>query len=93
MEYIIIFISAILVNNIVLAKFLGICPFLGVSNRGFIHLAYQRRHGVATHHRMGNARLLQCPGGTKQSIAYLLHSVLHALQNVDVWGSFVVHTC
>jgi electron transport complex protein RnfA len=33
MEYIIIFISAILVNNIVLAKFLGICPFLGVSNR------------------------------------------------------------
>lgn len=33
MEYIIIFISAILVNNIVLAKFLGICPFLGVSNK------------------------------------------------------------
>jgi len=50
---------------------------LGVSNRGFIHLAYQSRHGVATHHRMGNARLLQCPGGTKQSIAHFLHSVLH----------------
>ncbi|MFH0760168.1 MAG: electron transport complex subunit RsxA [Bacteroidota bacterium] len=33
MEYIIIFISAVFVNNIVLAKFLGICPFLGVSNR------------------------------------------------------------
>jgi len=33
MEYLIILISAILVNNIVLAKFLGICPFLGVSNR------------------------------------------------------------
>ena len=33
MEYIIILISAIFVNNIVLAKFLGICPFLGVSNR------------------------------------------------------------
>jgi len=31
MEYIIIFISAVLVNNIVLAQFLGICPFLGVS--------------------------------------------------------------
>jgi electron transport complex protein RnfA len=31
MEYIIIIISAILVNNIVLAQFLGICPFLGVS--------------------------------------------------------------
>ena len=33
MEYIIIIISAILVNNVVLAQFLGICPFLGVSNR------------------------------------------------------------
>lgn len=33
MEYVIIFISAILVNNIVLAQFLGICPFLGVSNK------------------------------------------------------------
>ena len=31
MEYILIFISAIFVNNIVLAQFLGICPFLGVS--------------------------------------------------------------
>lgn len=33
MEYIIIIISAILVNNVVLAQFLGICPFLGVSNK------------------------------------------------------------
>lgn len=33
MEYIIIIISAIFVNNIVLHKFLGICPFLGVSNK------------------------------------------------------------
>lgn len=33
MEYLIILISAIFVNNIVLAKFLGICPFLGVSSR------------------------------------------------------------
>jgi Na+-translocating ferredoxin:NAD+ oxidoreductase subunit A len=31
MEYIIIIISTIFINNIVLAKFLGICPFLGVS--------------------------------------------------------------
>jgi len=31
MQYLIIVISAILVNNIVLAQFLGICPFLGVS--------------------------------------------------------------
>ena len=33
MEYIIIVISAVFVNNILLAQFLGICPFLGVSNR------------------------------------------------------------
>jgi len=33
MDYIFIVISAILVNNIVLAQFLGICPFLGVSNK------------------------------------------------------------
>lgn len=33
MEYILIIISAILVNNIVLSQFLGICPFLGVSNK------------------------------------------------------------
>jgi electron transport complex protein RnfA len=33
MEYIIIIISAIFVNNVVLAQFLGICPFLGVSNK------------------------------------------------------------
>jgi Na+-translocating ferredoxin:NAD+ oxidoreductase subunit A len=33
MEYVLIIISAIFVNNIVLAKFLGICPFLGVSNK------------------------------------------------------------
>lgn len=33
MEYIIIIISAIFVNNIVFAQFLGICPFLGVSNK------------------------------------------------------------
>ncbi len=33
MEYILIIISAIFVNNIVLAQFLGICPFMGVSNK------------------------------------------------------------
>ena len=31
MEYVFIFITAVFVNNIVLAQFLGICPFLGVS--------------------------------------------------------------
>ena len=33
MEYILIIISALLVNNIVLAQFLGVCPFLGVSTK------------------------------------------------------------
>lgn len=33
MEYFLIIISAIFVNNIVLSQFLGICPFLGVSNK------------------------------------------------------------
>ncbi len=32
-EYILIFISAALVNNFVLSQFLGICPFLGVSKK------------------------------------------------------------
>ncbi len=33
MEYFVIIISAIFVNNIVLAQFLGICPFMGVSKK------------------------------------------------------------
>jgi electron transport complex protein RnfA len=33
MNYLVIVIGAILVNNIVLMQFLGICPFLGVSKR------------------------------------------------------------
>jgi electron transport complex protein RnfA len=33
MSYVLIFISAVFVNNIVLSKFLGICPFLGVSKK------------------------------------------------------------
>ncbi|MBP5720668.1 MAG: electron transport complex protein RnfA [Bacteroidales bacterium] len=33
MEYLLIIVSAIFVNNIVLAQFLGVCPFLGVSSK------------------------------------------------------------
>lgn len=33
MEYFVIIIGAIFVNNIILAQFLGICPFLGVSSK------------------------------------------------------------
>ncbi len=33
MEYLVIIISAIFVNNVVLSQFLGICPFIGVSKK------------------------------------------------------------
>lgn len=33
MEYLLIFVGAVLVNNVVLSQFLGICPFLGVSRK------------------------------------------------------------
>ena len=33
MEYFLIFIAAVFVNNIVLSQFLGICPFIGVSQK------------------------------------------------------------
>ena len=32
-EYLLILVSTILVNNFVLVKFLGLCPFMGVSNK------------------------------------------------------------
>jgi len=33
MEYVLIIISAVLINNVVLTRFLGLCPFIGVSNK------------------------------------------------------------
>ena len=33
MEYLLIFIAAIFVNNIIFSQFLGVCPFLGVSKK------------------------------------------------------------
>lgn len=32
-EYILLIIATVLVNNVVLVKFLGLCPFMGVSNK------------------------------------------------------------
>lgn len=32
-DYLLLFVSAVLVNNLVLVKFLGLCPFLGVSGK------------------------------------------------------------
>lgn len=51
MSYLMIFIAAIFVNNIVLSQFLGICPFLGVSknryrcgNGGGCHVRHDPGH-------------------------------------------------
>ena len=33
-EYVLLVVGAVLVNNFVLTRFLGICPFLGVSRKG-----------------------------------------------------------
>ena len=33
MEFLILIVSAIFVNNFILSQFLGICPFLGVSKK------------------------------------------------------------
>ena len=32
-EYLLILVSTVLVNNFVLVKFLGLCPFMGVSKK------------------------------------------------------------
>ena len=40
MEYILMIIGAVLVNNIILVQFLGICPFLGVSCHGIGHAGH-----------------------------------------------------
>lgn len=32
-HYLLLFIAAVFVNNVVLSQFLGICPFLGVSKK------------------------------------------------------------
>lgn len=66
MEYIIIIIAAIFVNNIVFAQFLGICPFLGVSNK------------ISTAAGMGGAVLFVMTLATL--VTYLLqHYVLNPL--------------
>lgn len=43
MEYILIFITAIFVNNVVLSQFLGICPFLGVSKKWKLPWVWEQR--------------------------------------------------
>lgn len=56
MSYVMIFIAAIFVNNIVLSQFLGICPFLGVSKKvstalgmGFAVMFVMTLSAIVTH--------------------------------------------
>ena len=64
MEYILILIAAVFVNNIVLSQFLGICPFLGVSNK------------VSTSIGMSGAVLFVMTIAT--TVTYLLHQYVLA---------------
>ncbi|WP_370477752.1 electron transport complex protein RnfA [Tamlana flava] len=59
MDYLIILIAAVFVNNIVLSQFLGVCPFLGVSNK------------VSTSIGMSGAVLFVMTIAT--TVTYLLH--------------------
>ncbi len=59
MDYVLILIAAVFVNNIVLSQFLGICPFLGVSNK------------VSTSLGMSGAVLFVMTIST--TVTYLLH--------------------
>ena len=69
MEYIIILIAAVFVNNIVLSQFLGICPFLGVSNK------------VSTSVGMSGAVLFVMTRATLAT--YLLHQFLLVPMGLD----------
>jgi electron transport complex protein RnfA len=69
MDYIIILIAAVFVNNIVLSQFLGICPFLGVSNK------------VSTSVGMSGAVLFVMTIATMAT--YLLHQFVLAPAGLD----------
>lgn len=69
MEYVLILIAAVFVNNIVLSQFLGICPFLGVSNK------------VSTSVGMSGAVLFVMTLATL--VTYLLHQFLLVPMGLD----------
>jgi electron transport complex protein RnfA len=69
MEYILILIAAVFVNNIVLSQFLGICPFLGVSSK------------VSTSYGMSAAVLFVMTIAT--TVTYLLHEYLLVPMGLD----------
>lgn len=45
-DYLLLFVGTVLVNNFVLVKFLGLCPFMGVSKTG-----NGDGHGAGNHFR------------------------------------------
>lgn len=69
MEFLIILISAVFVNNIVLSQFLGICPFLGVSGK------------VETSVGMSGAVLFVMTIAT--TVTYLLHNYILAPSGLE----------
>jgi len=69
MDYIIILIAAVFVNNIVLSQFLGICPFLGVSSK------------VSTSVGMSGAVLFVMTLATM--VTYLLHEFILVPDGLD----------
>ena len=69
MDYIVILIAAVFVNNIVLSQFLGICPFLGVSNK------------VSTSVGMSGAVLFVMTIAT--TVTYLLHQYVLVPTGLD----------
>ncbi|MBG7629293.1 MAG: RnfABCDGE type electron transport complex subunit A [Bacteroidetes bacterium] len=69
MDYIIILIAAVFVNNIVLSQFLGICPFLGVSSK------------VSTSVGMSGAVLFVMTLATM--VTYLLHEFILVPAGLD----------
>ena len=69
MDYIVILIAAVFVNNIVLSQFLGICPFLGVSNK------------VSTSVGMSGAVLFVMTIAT--TVTYLLHQYVLVPSGLD----------
>ncbi|MCX2718196.1 electron transport complex protein RnfA [Lentiprolixibacter aurantiacus] len=69
MEYWVIFVGAVFVNNIVLSQFLGICPFLGVSNK------------ISTSAGMSGAVLFVMTIAT--TVTYLLHQYILVPMGLD----------
>ncbi|WP_425234699.1 electron transport complex protein RnfA [Ulvibacterium sp.] len=69
MDYLVILIAAVFVNNIVLSQFLGICPFLGVSNR------------ISTSVGMSGAVLFVMTIAT--TVTYLLHQYILMPSGLD----------